>query len=113
MPIFLALIFLNFLPCIIKTVQRFLLDHMSAIANQKFNQLHLQGYQPLVVQRTAMRAPTRMQESEDLVPYSTTCQQEAAKRPTLCPNSQSQVPTPSLLKKKWGNGRIIMSPFCE
>jgi hypothetical protein len=47
MPIFLALIFLSFLPCIIKTVQRFLLDHMSAIANQKFNHLYLQGYQPL------------------------------------------------------------------
>jgi hypothetical protein len=46
-PIFLALIFLSFLPCIIKTVQRFLLDRMSAIANQKFNQLYLQGYQPL------------------------------------------------------------------
>jgi hypothetical protein len=47
MPIFLARIFLSFLPSIIKTVQRFLLDHMSAIANQKFNQLYLQGYQPL------------------------------------------------------------------
>jgi hypothetical protein len=47
MPVFLALIFLSFLPYIIKTVQRFLLDHMSAIANQKFNQLYLQGYQPL------------------------------------------------------------------
>jgi hypothetical protein len=34
-------------PFIIKTVQRFLLDSMSAIANQKFNQLYLQGYQPL------------------------------------------------------------------
>jgi hypothetical protein len=46
-PMFLALLFLSFLPCIIKTVQRFLLDHMSAIANQKFNQLYLQEYQPL------------------------------------------------------------------
>jgi hypothetical protein len=43
----LALLFLSFLSCIIKTVQRFLLDRMSAIANQKFNQLYLQGYQPL------------------------------------------------------------------
>jgi hypothetical protein len=47
MPMFLALLFLSFLPCIIKTVQRFLLDRMSAIANQKFNQLYLQGYQSL------------------------------------------------------------------
>jgi hypothetical protein len=45
--IFLALIFLSFLPFIIKTIQRFLLNHVSAIANQKFNQLHLQKYQPL------------------------------------------------------------------
>jgi hypothetical protein len=45
MPMFLALIFLSFLPCIIRMAQRFLLDHMSAIANQKFNQLYLQGYQ--------------------------------------------------------------------
>jgi hypothetical protein len=47
MPVFLALIFLSFLPCIIRTIQGFLLDRMSAIANQKFNQLYLQGYQPL------------------------------------------------------------------
>jgi hypothetical protein len=32
------------------------------------------------VQRTAVRAPTRMQESEDLAPYSIPCQQEAANR---------------------------------
>jgi hypothetical protein len=47
MPMVLALLFLSFLLCIIKTVQRFLLDRMSAIANQKFNQLYLQGSQPL------------------------------------------------------------------
>jgi hypothetical protein len=52
------------------------------------NQLYLQGYQPLEnVQRTAMRAPTRTQEPEDLATYNAPCQQEAAKRPTLCPNS--------------------------
>jgi hypothetical protein len=47
MPVFLALLFLSFLPCIIRTIQGFLLDHMSAIVNQKFNELYLQGYQPL------------------------------------------------------------------
>jgi hypothetical protein len=47
MPVFLALLFLSFLPCIIRTMQGFLLDRMSAIANQKFNQLYLQGHQPL------------------------------------------------------------------
>jgi hypothetical protein len=31
------------------------------------------------VQRTAMRAPTRMQEPEDPAPYNAPCQQEAAK----------------------------------
>jgi hypothetical protein len=34
MPMFVALIFLSFLPCIIRMIQRFLLDHMSAIANK-------------------------------------------------------------------------------
>jgi hypothetical protein len=47
---------------------------MSAIGNQKFNQLYLQGYQP-----------TRMQESEDLAPYNTFCQQEAAKETDALP----------------------------
>jgi hypothetical protein len=41
-PMFLALLFLSFLPCVI--LQQGLL--LSAIANQKFNQLYLQGYQP-------------------------------------------------------------------
>jgi hypothetical protein len=31
------------------------------------------------VQRTAMRAPTRIQEPEDPAPYNAPCQQEAAK----------------------------------
>jgi hypothetical protein len=42
---------------------------MSAIANQKFNQLYLQGYQPT-------RIP---EETEDPARYNTPCQQEAAK----------------------------------
>jgi hypothetical protein len=53
------------------------------------------------VQRTAMRAPTRMpQEPEDLAPYNTPCQQEAAKRPIFQLNSQSSVPTLIIIKKK-------------
>jgi hypothetical protein len=35
------------------------------------------------IQRTAVRAPTKTQESEDLAPNSAPFQQEAAKRPTL------------------------------
>jgi hypothetical protein len=64
---------------------------MSAIANQKFNQLYLQGYQP-----------TRIQESEDLAPYSAPCQQEAVERPKLHPNSQSSAPTLIIIKEKMG-----------
>jgi hypothetical protein len=60
--------------------------------------------------RDATRTPLQPQESEDLAPYNAPCQQEAAKRPTI-PNPQ---PLPSsLLKKKWWNDRVIMSPFCE
>jgi hypothetical protein len=54
-----------------------------------------------------------LQEPEDLASYSAPCQQEAAKRPMLHPNSQSSAPPPSLLKKKWWNDRVLMSPFCE
>jgi hypothetical protein len=76
MPMFLALLFLSFLPCIIKTVQRFLLDCMSAIANQKFNQLYLQGYQPLQNHpEDCCEAPTRTQEPEDPAPYNAPCHQ--------------------------------------
>jgi hypothetical protein len=45
------------------------------------------------------------QESEDLAPYNAPCQQEAAKRPILCPNSQSSVPTLIIIKEK--NGGMI------
>jgi hypothetical protein len=79
----LALLFLSFLPYI---------THMSAIANQKFNHLCLQGYQPT----------TMPQESEYLAPYSTPCQQEVAKRTTLHPNSQSSAPTLIIIKEKRG-----------
>jgi hypothetical protein len=54
------------------------------------------------IQRTAIRARTRTQEYEDLVPYSTPCQQEAAKRLTLSPNSQSSAPIPIIIKEKMG-----------
>jgi hypothetical protein len=60
-----------------------------------------------------MRIPTRTQESEDLAPHNAPCQQEAAKRLMLYPIPDPQPLHPSLLKKKWGNGRTIMSPFCE
>jgi hypothetical protein len=39
------------------------------------------------VQRTAMRAPTRTQESEDLASYSAPWMQEVVKRLMLHPNS--------------------------
>jgi hypothetical protein len=37
------------------------------------------------IQRTAMRAPTKMQESEDPAPYNAPCQQEAAKETDASP----------------------------
>jgi hypothetical protein len=46
-PLIVVFILLSFLPCIIKTLQNFLLDRISAATNQRFNQLLLQGYQPL------------------------------------------------------------------
>jgi hypothetical protein len=69
MPMFLALLFLSFLPCII-----------TSCTSRDINLSK-------TIQRTAMRAPTRTQESEDLTPYNAPCQQESAKRPTLHPNS--------------------------
>jgi hypothetical protein len=84
MPMFLALLFLSFLPCIITSCT--------------FRDINLSK----TAWRTAMRAPTRTQESEDLAPYSAPCQQEAAKRPQLHPNSLSSAPTPIIIKEKMG-----------
>jgi hypothetical protein len=114
MPVSLALIFLSFFPCIIRTVQRFLLDHMSAIANQMFNPSVPPGIStsPKPPGKTTVKAPTRMpQEPEDPAPYNTPCQQEAAKRPVLHPNYRSSAPVFIIIKRKWGNDRIIMLPF--
>jgi hypothetical protein len=52
MPMFLALLFLSLLPCIITSCTT--------------KDINLSK----TVQRTAMRAPTRMQGSEDLTPYT-------------------------------------------
>jgi hypothetical protein len=54
------------------------------------------------IQRTAVRAPTRTQEPEDLAPYSNPCQREVAKRPTLHPNSGSSALTLVIIKEKMG-----------
>jgi hypothetical protein len=67
--------------------------------------LYLQGYQPLQncpEDCYEGRAPTRTQEPEDPAPYNASCQQEAAKRPTLHPNSQSSAPTLIIIKEKMG-----------
>jgi hypothetical protein len=84
MPMFLALLFLIFLPCII-----------TSCTSRDINLSK-------TIQRTAVRAPTRTQESEDLAPYNTLCQQESAKRPMLCPNSRSSAPTSIIIKEKMG-----------
>jgi hypothetical protein len=82
MPMFLALLFLSFLPCII-----------TSYTSRNINVSK-------TIQRTAMRAPTRMQESEDLTLYNAPCQQETVKRLMLCPNSRSSAPTPIIIKEK-------------
>jgi hypothetical protein len=42
------------------------------------------------------------QESEDLAPYNAPYQQEAAKRPMLCPNIRSSASTLIIIKEKLG-----------
>jgi hypothetical protein len=46
-PLIVVFTLLSFLPCTIKTLQNFLLDHVSTATNQRFNELLLQGYQSL------------------------------------------------------------------
>jgi hypothetical protein len=77
---------------------------MSAIANQSLTSCTSRDINLYkTIQRTALRVPTRTpQESEDLAPYSTPCQQEAAKRLTLLPNSLSSAPTFIIIKEKMG-----------
>jgi hypothetical protein len=68
-----------------------LLDCLSAATNQRFNQLLLQGYQPLQdhwrdfcngpYQDTGLWGP-------HLRTYYTPCQQEVARGPNLCPSTQ-------------------------
>jgi hypothetical protein len=89
MPIFLALIFLSFLPCIIRIIQGFLLDHMSAIANQKFNQCTSTDINlSKTVWKTAMKAPFRTpQEPEDLPHTMHPASRKQLKRQMLHPNS--------------------------
>jgi hypothetical protein len=89
---------------------------MSAMANQKFIQLYLQGYHPLQNHpEDCYEGPYRRHRSLRILPHIVlACQHEAAKRLMLRPNSRSSAPiSPSLLKKEWGNDRVIMSPFCE
>jgi hypothetical protein len=46
------------------------------------------------IQRTAMRAPTRMQEPEDPAPYNAPCQQESAKETNVSPQFLVLTPYP-------------------
>jgi hypothetical protein len=72
---FLALLFLSFLPCITLHVSR---------------DINLSK----TIQRTAMRAPTRMQEPADPAPYNAPCQQEAAKETDALPQFPILSPFP-------------------
>jgi hypothetical protein len=90
----LALLFLSFLPCV-PFLLRLLIKSLTSCTSRDINLSK-------TVQRTAMRAPTRTLEPEDPAPYNTPYQQEAAKRLTLCPNSQSSAPTLIIIKEKMG-----------
>jgi hypothetical protein len=94
MPMFLALLFLGFLPCIILCLL-LLIKSLTSCTSRDTNLSK-------TVQKTAMRAPTRTQESEALTPHSAPCQQEAANRPMLCPNFLSSAPTLIIVKEKMG-----------
>jgi hypothetical protein len=50
------------------------------------------------IQRTAKRGHTRMQEPEDLAPYNTPCQQEAAKETYASPQFLILI----IIKEKYG-----------
>jgi hypothetical protein len=90
-PLILIFILLNFLPCIIRTLQNFLLDCLSAATNQRLNQLLLQGYQPLHGHwRDLYNGPyqdTRLWGSH-LRTYYVPCQQEVARWPKFHPSTQ-------------------------
>jgi hypothetical protein len=69
MPIFLAFIFLSLLPCIIKTVQRFLSACLLLLIKDLTSCTSRDINLSKTAQRTTVRAPTRMpQESEDFAP---------------------------------------------
>jgi hypothetical protein len=88
---------------------------MSVIANQKFNQLCLQGYQSLQNHsEDCYDGPHQAQEPEDPAPYNVPHQPEAARRSNCAP-----IPSPflfplSLRNKKWGNDKNCpLPPFCS
>jgi hypothetical protein len=61
--IFLALIFLSFFHCIIRTTQGFLLDHMSAIANQNLTSCTSRDINlTKTAQKTTVKAPSRTKQ---------------------------------------------------
>jgi hypothetical protein len=105
MPMFLALLFLS---------SSFVWYYMSATANQKFNQLYLQGYQPLQnhLEKLLWRPHPGCHRSLRILPYT----EPLANRQQLRDWCFTPIPNPqplpsSWLKKKWGNDRTIMLLF--
>jgi hypothetical protein len=73
---------------------------MSGIVKKNFNHLYLQGYQPL--QNHPEDCYKGSYQDATGVWESCPCQQEAAKKLILCPNSQSLAPTLIIIKEKMG-----------
>jgi hypothetical protein len=86
---------------------------MSVIANQKFNQLYLQGYQPLQKRpEDCYEGPPPGHRSLRISPRTA----PTASRKQLRGRCFTPIPDPqplpsSLLKKKWGNDRVLMLRF--
>jgi hypothetical protein len=65
------------------------------------------------IQRTAMRVPPG-HRSLRILPHTTPpARRKQLRGQCFAPIPNPQPLPPSLLKKKWGNYRVIMLPFCE
>jgi hypothetical protein len=88
---------------------------MSAIVNQKFNQLYLQGYQPLQnCPGDCSEGPHQDTGAWGSCPIQRPLPAGSSWRDQCFAPIPDPQPLPSsLLKKQWGNDRTIMSPFRE
>jgi hypothetical protein len=87
---------------------------MSAIANQKFNHLYLQGYRPLQnhLKKLLWRPHPGRHRSLRILPCTMPPDsRKQLKKLMLCPNSWSSVPTLIIIKEKmgeWQNNNVAI-----